>query len=196
MNLWMKGETDREVFTALSPMTEGLSRTPGMPYNIKEQPTLTFVARQKGEAWNRPFVAIYEPSSVKEPGCIAEVSFPEVKSKTENSATSICVVQKDGRIDYILSSDNPTDICTSGKMSAQATYALWGNKKGNDCAFFLGHGTLLSTPNVVIKAETPAEILLEFKKGAWYYTASADCSISIKKKTYKLKANTAEMELK
>lgn len=41
MNLWMKGETDREVFTALSPMTEGLSRTPGMPYNIKEQPTLT-----------------------------------------------------------------------------------------------------------------------------------------------------------
>ena len=75
-------------------------------------------------------------------------------------------------------------------------YGFPKNKKGNDCAFFLGHGTLLSTPNVVIKAETPAEILLEFKKGAWYYPASADCSISIKKKTYKLKANTAEMELK
>ena len=50
MNLWMKGEPDREVFTALAPMTEGLSRTPNMPYNIKEQPTLTFVARQHGEA--------------------------------------------------------------------------------------------------------------------------------------------------
>ena len=36
MNLWMKGEPEREVFTALAPMTEGLSRTPGMPYNIKE----------------------------------------------------------------------------------------------------------------------------------------------------------------
>ena len=46
----MKGELDREVFTALAPMTEGLSRTPNMPYNIKEQPTLTFVARQHGEA--------------------------------------------------------------------------------------------------------------------------------------------------
>ena len=63
MNLWMKGEPDREVFTALAPMTEGLSRTPNMPYNIKEQPTLTFVARQHGEAWNRPFVSIYEPST-------------------------------------------------------------------------------------------------------------------------------------
>lgn len=50
-------------------------------------------------------------------------------------------------------------------MSAQATYALWGNKKGDDCTFFLGYGTLLSTPNVVIKAETPADVLLEFKKG-------------------------------
>ena len=63
MNLWMKGEPEREVFTALAPMTEGLSRTPHMPYNIKEQPTLTFVARQHGEAWNRPFVAVYEPST-------------------------------------------------------------------------------------------------------------------------------------
>ena len=106
------------------------------------------------------------------------------------------MVQKNGRTDYILSSDNPTDICTSGKMSAQATYALWGNKKGDDCTFFLGYGTLLSTPNVVIKAETPADVLLEFKKGTWYYTASTDCTVSIQKKTYKLKANTEEKTLK
>ena len=71
---------ERKVFSALSPMTEGLSRIPDMPYAIKEQPTLTFVARQQGEAWNRPFVAVYEPSSVKEPGCISSVTFPEVES--------------------------------------------------------------------------------------------------------------------
>jgi oxaloacetate decarboxylase alpha subunit len=54
------------VDTALSPMTEGLSRTPGMPYNIREQPTLTFVARQKGEAWNRPR---YRPGSGQDVRC-------------------------------------------------------------------------------------------------------------------------------
>lgn len=32
MNLWMKGEPEREVFTALSPMTEGLS--PDSPYAL------------------------------------------------------------------------------------------------------------------------------------------------------------------
>lgn len=196
MNLWMKGEAEREVFTALSPMTEGLSRTPGMPYNIREQPTLTFVARQKGEAWNRPFVAVYEPSSQKEPGCISEVSFPEVNSKNKNSAVSVCVRQKDGRTDYILSSDRPEEICTSGNMSAQATYALWGNKQGNDCTLFLGNGTLLSTPNIIIKSATPANILLEYKNGTWHYTASADCTVSLNKKTYRLKAVSEATKLK
>ena len=196
MNLWMKGEAEREVFTALSPMTEGLSRTPSMPYNIKEQPTLTFVARQKGEAWNRPFVAVYEPSSQKEPGCISEVSFPEVNSKNKNSAVSVCVRQKDGRTDYILSSDRPEEICTSGNMSAQATYALWGNKQGNDCTLFLGNGTLLSTPNIIIKSATPANVLLEYKNGTWHYTASADCTVSLNKKTYRLKAVSKATELK
>lgn len=77
-------------------MTEGLSRTPGMPYNIKEQPTLTFVARQKGEAWNRPFVAVYEPSTVKETEQISSVTFPEVESKQPGSHVGICVQQKTG----------------------------------------------------------------------------------------------------
>lgn len=196
MNLWMKGEAEREVFTALSPMTEGLSRTPGMPYNIKEQPTLTFVARQKGEAWNRPFVAVYEPSSQKEPGRISEVSFPEVNSKNKNSAVSVCVRQKDGRTDYILSSDRPEETCSSGNMSAQATYALWGNKQGNDCTLFLGNGTLLSTPNIIIKSATPANVLLEYKNGTWHYTASADCTVSLNKKTYRLKAVSEATKLK
>ena len=196
MNLWMKGEAEREVFTALSLMTEGLSRTPGMPYNIREQPTLTFVARQKGEAWNRPFVAVYEPSSQKEPGCISEVSFPEVNSKNKNSAVSVCVRQKDGRTDYILSSDRPEETCSSGNMSAQATYALWGNKQGNDCTLFLGNGTLLSTPNIIIKSATPANVLLEYKNGTWHYTASADCTVSLNKKTYRLKAVSEATKLK
>lgn len=196
MNLWMKGEPEREVFTALSPMTEGLCRTPNMPYNIKEQPTLTFVARQKGEAWKRPFVAVYEPSSVKEPSSIDEITFPEVKAETGNSAVSICVKQKDGRTDYILSNDNPQDLCSSGKMSAQATYALWGNRQGDDCTLFLGNGTLLNTPEVSIKSSTPANVLLEYKDRNWYYTASADCTIIIKKKAYKLKATSEAMRLR
>lgn len=188
MNLWMKGEKERKVFSALSPMTEGLSRTPGMPYDIKEQPTLTFVARQQGEAWNRPFVAVYEPSSVKEPGCIAAVTFSEVKGEEAGSLVGICVKQKDGREDYILSSDKKTNLCTLGQMSASAVYALWGNKDGKDCTLFLGDGTLLKTPEVTIESRLPVNVLMERKAGEWWYTASDVCTITVNGKTYQVKS--------
>lgn len=188
MNLWMKGEKERKVFSALSPMTEGLSRTPGMPYNIKEQPTLTFVARQQGEAWNRPFVAVYEPSSVKDSGCISAVTFPEVQSKDSGSHVGICVKQQDGRVDYILSSDKKTNLCTLEQMSASAVYALWGNKDGKDCTLFLGDGTLLETPEVSIKADAPVNVLMEHKAGEWWYTASDVCTITVNGKAYQVKA--------
>lgn len=195
MDMWMKGAPQRKVFSALSPMTEGLSRTPGMPYDIKEQPTLTFVARQEGEAWNRPFVAVYEPSSVKEPGCIAAVTFPEVKSGETGSAVGICVKQKDGRTDYILSSDKKTNLCTSGAMSAKAVYALWGNRDGEDCTFFLGDGTLLKTPGVTIESHLPANVLIEHRAGEWWYTASEPCTVTINGKTHQVKAVTRSARL-
>ena len=188
MNMWMKGEKGRTVFSALSPMTEGLSRTPGMPYNIKEQPTLTFVARQKGEAWNRPFVAVYEPSTVKEAEQISSVSFPEVESKQPGSHVGICVKQKNGRTDYILSSDGATHPCLMDNgMKASATYALWGNRLGEDCTLFLGNGTLLQTPSASVKADVPVNVLLEKEADGWNYTASGTCTLTLGGKTYKIK---------
>lgn len=193
MNMWMKGEKERTVFSALSPMTEGLSRTPGMPYNIKEQPTLTFVARQKGEAWNRPFVAVYEPSSVKEPEQISSVTFPSVKCKQAGSHVGICVEQKSGRTDYILSSDSATHLCSmNGGMKASATYALWGSRQGKDCTFFLGNGTLLQTPEVSVKADAPVNVLLEKEADGWHYTASGACTITLNGKKYKIKKGAVE----
>jgi len=195
MNMWMKGEKERKVFSALSPMTEGLSRTPNMPYDIKKQPTLTFVARQYGEAWHRPFVAVYEPSSVNEPGCISAVTFPEVKSNVPGSNTGICVKQKDGRVDYILSSDNNKVSCVLGQMSASATYALWGKKDKKDCILFLGNGTCLQTPEITIKSEQPINVLVEYRDGHWQYTASGDCIILIQGKENKVKATDLQAKI-
>ena len=86
MNMWMKGAPERKVFSALSPMTEGLSRIPDMPLcHQREQPTLTFVARQQGEVWNRPFVAVYETFFGKGAGMYFLRYFPEVESGVAGS---------------------------------------------------------------------------------------------------------------
>lgn len=55
MNLLIPGEMNREYTTVMAPTTfEGPE-----PYNKKTTPT--FLMRQKGEAWNHPFVVAYEP---------------------------------------------------------------------------------------------------------------------------------------
>lgn len=182
MNLWMKGEPEREVFTALAPMTEGLSRTPGMPYNIKEQPTLTFVARQHGEAWNRPFVAIYEPSSVKEPSSIRKVSYFDAAEQTLTDFAGICVENKSGRIDHIFSLSDCSKTVTYQDMQVRADYALVSNEYAENRTLFLGNGTLLKASGVNILADKATNVLLEKKNGEWYVTSSAPCTVVIGKK--------------
>ena len=189
MNLWMKGEPDREVFTALSPMTEGLSRTPGMPYNIKEQPTLTFVARQHGEAWNRPFVAVYEPSTRKEPSAIQAVSYFDAEETALTDFAGICVKSKNGRTDHIFSLSDATQTATYQGMKVKADYAVISNRyAGDNRTLFMGNGTQLIAPGVSIRTSVPANVLLEQKEGKWYILSSASCTVVIGGKKMKVEA--------
>lgn len=185
MNLWMKGEKDRQLFTALAPMTEGLSRTPGMPYSIKDQPTLTFVARQSGEAWTRPFVSIFEPSSKNEPSAIASVSYFNAEGAGDDFA-GICVESKNGRQDYIFSLADATRTATYQRMEVKGSYALIGHSANGECTILLGHGTSLIAPGVEITAPVPVSVLLEKKAGHWsMVSATGDCTVKAEGKRLK-----------
>ena len=103
MNMWMKKDENRTIFQALSPVNLEYERMPNQPYKVDEQPVLTFVARQKGEAWNHPFVCVYEPSSDTEPSDIASVDY---FTPSEPSAVGIIVKLKDGTEQRIVCSEN------------------------------------------------------------------------------------------
>lgn len=108
MTQWTMPMPNTTVFKALSPSTEGLSRVPNMPYDIKNTPTLTFIARRYGEAWTVPFVNVFEPTADYKPSVIDHVEFPEViiKDKKTTSAIAILVVCRDGHKDLFISTDN------------------------------------------------------------------------------------------
>ena len=103
MTMWMKKDENRTIFQALSPVNLEYERMPNQPYKVDEQPVLTFVARQKGEAWNHPFVCVYEPSPDTEPGDIASVDY---FTPSEPSAVGIIVKLKDGTEQRIVCSEN------------------------------------------------------------------------------------------
>lgn len=190
MTLWMKGEADRQLFRALSPMTEGYSRTPGMPYNIKEQPTLTFVARQRGEAWNRPFVALYEPWSKSEPSQILSVDYPRVTCDAEGSHVALSVVLKEDRQDDILSSDSPGSLCRTDALEARATYALVRTESARLVQLLLGQGSWLKTGEITVSTSRPGNVFLVYKTDGWYYTASVPVEVKVGRKKCRLEPSS------
>ncbi len=124
MNMWMQGYGNREVFRALSPVNMEYERLGSfMPYKVDEQPVLTYVARQQGDAWSRPFVAVFEPSDTSAPSEIDKVEF---FTPTGQDAVGIKVTLKSGRTDYIFSAPVRTKM-RYGKMRVNARYAVISN---------------------------------------------------------------------
>ena len=126
MTMWMQGAAGRTVFQALSPVNLEYERLPKyMPYKVDEQPVLTFVARQQGDAWAHPFVAVFEPSDDSEPSQIAGVSYFTPQGQ---DAVGIKVTMTDGRTDYIFSAPAKTRMSYGG-MKVNARLAIISNGK-------------------------------------------------------------------
>lgn len=175
MRFWMRGERDRKVFKALSPRIYSLSRT-SMPYDAEHAPCQTFVARQYGEAWTRPFVAVYEPYDSGEGEGIDSVGFFDCE------VVGIRVAKHSGRTDYIFSSDRPVPASYEG-MTCCAVLGVV-----SDDQLFMARGTELAVPGLRIDCKYAATVVVVRRNDGWYYTADAPCSIRIGNKTRKLPA--------
>ncbi len=90
MTVFMNGAADRTFIRGLAPATEGLSRVKNPDYGItRDSRTPVLVARQRGEAWTRPFLAVMDPS-----GRVAAVAFAA-------DGETVTVALADGRRDVI-----------------------------------------------------------------------------------------------
>ncbi len=179
MTMWMNGSEKRNIFQALSPMTEGLSRLKNMPYNIKEQPTLTFVARKYGEAWNKPFMAIFEPSSETSPSLIANVEYPDAKSGV---AAVVNLINGDHHI-ILSSDDNQVESKTDG-LRMKGIYSVFTPN-----SVLLAEGTYLKAGDIEIRTEKPGDVLVEKTPTGYKITSTAKGSVKTPAKTYRFSAN-------
>ena len=122
MKMWMRGEEERRVFKALSPKIDALSRTP-MPYDVAGSPCQTYVARQYGEAWKRPFVAVFQPYADADSKSVASVEH------FGDGFVGIKVTLSDGDVNYIFSSDKEMKISYDGiETDARLCFVSDGRK--------------------------------------------------------------------
>ncbi len=177
MRFWMRGEQERRLFKALSPRIDALTRTP-MPYDVRNSPCQTFVARQYGEAWTRPFAVVYEPYA-DDDSAIRQVEWFDCGAP---ASVGVRVTKTDGRIDRIVSADSLRMLSGDGIRCCAVLAVV------SDGQFFLDRGTLLEFGKVRIAADRPATIALVRRKGRWFYTSDAPCRIRIGGHTRRLPA--------
>ena len=91
-----------------------------MPYDIEKQPVLTFIARRQGEAWENPFVAVFEPTTKAEPSEIESVDY----FTPAKGAVGIIVRLKSGITDYIFSAPKAGKMKYKG-MKANGVFAVF-----------------------------------------------------------------------
>ncbi|MBX2876825.1 MAG: hypothetical protein KTR30_32205 [Saprospiraceae bacterium] len=181
MNLWMMGTEGREVFSLKSPPCKSFRKGSNIPYDVNTAPYLTLAARQHGEAWEHPFVSIYEPFTTSEGRSIASIEgFEDEASKPE--FVGVKVRHKSGREDYIFSSKNGEE-ANYQDMSSDAPYALIGTEKNGNRVLFLGNGSNLSAKNLSISSTEKGNVVIQQEEGVLSLHNEIPVTISFNQKT-------------
>ncbi|MFK7844811.1 MAG: hypothetical protein AB8G77_05870 [Rhodothermales bacterium] len=163
MNLWMKGMAGREVFSVKSPPNKAFRDGHGIPYEVDKVPYLTFVARQHGEAWEHPFVSVFEPFTSVEGKAIASITGFEDENGSSDFV-GLRVTHKSGREDLIFSSRNGAMV-KYGDAFTNAAYALVGNEIDGNFILFMGNGKQLESNGYSISANEVGNVVLEQRGG-------------------------------
>ncbi|WP_299669126.1 heparinase II/III family protein [uncultured Polaribacter sp.] len=177
MNMWMNGHTGREIFKVKSPRSEAL-RDAMIPKDIAYQPLNTIIVRQTGEAWNKPFVAIYEPSTTSEPKTIKHIETLDFKGVTD-SFVGLKVESLSDRSDYIFSSDISNTI-EYKNMTFTGTFGIV-TTEANETTLFLGSGKSIGMDGFSIETalgESGAATLV-FNENNMHLTADSPVILSI-----------------
>lgn len=178
MNMWMKGAPNREIFTMKSPKSTAIDRGI-VPKEISELPLPTIVARQYGEAFTKPFVAVFEPSSAKQPASISSItSFTPAKAPA--GFAGIVVESKNGSKETIFSAAAGSAAVIYNDNSFRGTYAVVSEYSHEIKYLFLGNGRELSKGGIVLttSADSASAVLCKQNDG-WYVGGSHAFTLTI-----------------
>ncbi|MGB3065558.1 hypothetical protein [Sphingobacterium thalpophilum] len=186
MNLWMKGYKGREIFSIKAPALKSYRKEYNLPYDFYHEPYLTIAARQHGEAWKHPFVAIYEPTVEKEGKSIISIKSFAVEHVSPDFV-GLHVESKGGRHDYIFSSIASDEVTYLDK-TVKGTYGLV-SEQGDDFTLFLGNGHKIAAKDFSIDSAEKNNVVLERKNGRYFYSSDQPVRLTYRNRTIHLKAS-------
>ncbi len=163
MNVWMKGSANREIFSVKSPQTKSFRGNVMLPDSVVGNYTPTLVARQSGEAWANPFVAVYEPTTDSEPSEIVSIQPFEVKNAPKD-LIALDIKLKDGTTDRIY------NLAEAVKVDGvfEGTFGFIKTEDEKLKTLFLGNGKFISAQGFSIELQENGAGVINFENEEIY----------------------------
>jgi hypothetical protein len=178
MNMWLKGSPGREIFSVKSPKSTAIDRGI-VPKEIAELPLPTIVARQYGEAFTKPFVALFEPASETQPASVAAIS-SFVPAKAPADFAGLLVENKNGSTQTIFSTSAGNKDVNYKEYAFRGTYAVISEYNHEIQYLFLGNGRKLSKGGFGIStAADSASAVLCKQNGQWFLTCTKPVTLTL-----------------
>ncbi len=175
-NVFFAGRTDYTVYT----YTGHPRLAAEAPFNKMRAPALAI--RLAGEAWERPFVAVYEGSEA------GKSSIESVRHPTDGALTALEVMGQHGR-QLVFSAESPGQLHQVRSSRFQGTFGVIA-QNGTATELYLGQGSELSDGVHTIASLDGAEFAasLLIMDGKTVVSTTARCSITLDGKTRTVEA--------
>ncbi len=178
MDVWMQGNEDRKLFSVMTPRA-----LKGIPDTSKEVSNATIPAmiiRQSGEAWTRPFVAIYEPYVGSEGRTVESVEYLDAKG---DDFVGVVVNSKGGGREYIFNSTTADVKHNVGSAQVQAIYGVVATQGKSMRYMLMSKGSVLSYGGYTLSSESKdATAFVEWNDGVVTVKSDVPVKLSLPKK--------------
>lgn len=134
--------------------------------SLRTAPVPALLIRQKGEAWNTPFIAVYEPY-----GNGAEAQIRSVytgKTKPQEGVAKLSV-ERHGKVDHIIHLVDGTAEAQYMGIRFTGTYCVATMENGRLVSLYIGNGSSFRMKGLKVTADDskPFDAWLEWKDGEW-----------------------------
>ncbi len=178
MGLWMKGYPGRTIFSVKSPVSRAVSKG-SVPRELQQLPVPTLIVRQEGEAWSRPFVAVYEPYYQADGGALKKIRTLEPRNPAGNFV-GIAVQTKEDGTQYIFNHTDDSAKVLVQDMIFLGNYGIISVGKQGIESFYLGRGRALIKDGMGIDGQ--GEVVrasLEKVDDKWFYSSDQEIVVSM-----------------
>ena len=149
VNLWMKGDANRELFTVEAPYSRAINKE-SVPEELYHKSLPTLVVRQNGEARTKPFVVVIDAFNQSEGQTVNNINYftPENESP---GFVGIHVTSVSNRHDFIYNDENPKSINKFKTQVFQGRYGIFSIVGKKLKSILLENGTLFDAGYLIIE---------------------------------------------